>query len=101
MGYCAEMRNSVFFVSAENTGKVISKMKKHHYDFELDPEGNIIDISFVGDKIEDDLYAFKEIAPYVKEGSFIEMKGEDGAKWKWIFENGTCREVTAKFIWEE
>jgi hypothetical protein len=39
----------------------------------------------------------------LKEGvnsSYIEMYGEDGDKWRWIFKNGKCEEVYPKVIWE-
>lgn len=44
---------------------------------------------------------FKAIAPFVKDGSFLEIHGEDGAMWRWKFSNGKMRQIGAKIVWEE
>lgn len=33
-------------------------------------------------------------------GSYIEMRGEDGALWRWVFDGKTCKEITAKITWD-
>lgn len=101
MGYCAKMTRNKFFVPTEHTGIVMAKMRRYPYDLMLDRLGNIIRISFRGDKVDGDLEIFKTIAPYVRDGSSIEMLGEDGERWKWVFENGNCHEVRPKIIWDE
>lgn len=47
--------------------------------------GNIIDLFFIGEKIGDDEVLFNALAPFVERGSYIEMEGEDGNYWKWVF----------------
>lgn len=101
MGYCASMRDSKFFVEAQHTGIVLAKTKEWAYDFELDETGNVTGIEFLGEKVGEDYWMFQSIAPYVKDGSFIEMLGEDGEQWRWVFKDGNCREITAKVSWEE
>ena len=44
---------------------------------------------------------FQSIAPYVQDGSYIWMIGEDGSQWRWVFQSGVCREVNAKVEWRE
>ena len=64
--------------------------------------GDIIDIDFIGEKIGDDNLLFSKIAPFVKEGSFIDMVGGNGMIWKWIFENKKCKEsnpLVNEFRW--
>jgi hypothetical protein len=39
------------------------------------------------------------IAPYVEENSYIEMVGEDGDRWRWVFKNGKCEEKYPEVIW--
>lgn len=39
-------------------------------------------------KIGDEEKFFAAIAPIVVEGSFIDCEGEDGAEWRWMWENG-------------
>ena len=62
---------------------------------------DIVGIEFEREKIGDELILFTAIAPYVDAGSFIEMVGEDGAKWRWCFDGKTCEEVYAETVWPE
>ena len=39
------------------------------------------------------------IAPYVEAGSYIEMYGEDGDKWRYVFDGKTVKEVYPKVEW--
>jgi len=60
-----------------------------------DETQEIRDISFEGEKIGDEAVLFGAIAPFVEPGSYIEMHGEDGAIWRWIFDGKTCEEKAA------
>jgi hypothetical protein len=64
-----------------------------------DGDGVIGNIGFRGEKYGDDTVLFTAIAPFVEPGSYIEMNGEDGALWRWIFKNGTVDEVSATITW--
>ena len=61
--------------------------------------GDINEIEFVGQKIGDDEILFKAIAPFVEDGSYIEMCGEDGLMWRWEFKDGRLIEKTAHITW--
>lgn len=61
----------------------------------LDEEGNILDMNFMGEKAADDELLFQKIAPFVENGSYIEMQGEQGEVWRWIFEDGVLHEREA------
>ena len=54
---------------------------------------------FSGEKLGDDYSFFFTIAPFVEDGSYIEMLGEDGDKWRWIFKDGKCNEKYPKVEW--
>jgi hypothetical protein len=69
------------------------------YDPEADEHGDIVDVQFIGEKLGDELLFFKAIAPFVEPGSFIEMRGEDGGMWRWVFDGTTCKEVYATVTW--
>ena len=99
MGYCMSMSASNFFVSTENVGRFLSVLWRYPYDYTFDVDGNITEIEYVGEKLGRDFELFQKVAPFVRDGSFIEMYGEDGERWRWIFKNGKCREVTAKVTW--
>lgn len=54
---------------------------------------------FEGEKLGDDYNLFCAVAPFVEDGSYIEMSGEDGCLWRWVFENGKCKEIYPNIIW--
>lgn len=62
--------------------------------------GDIVDISFNGDKYGDDDILFNTLAPFVRSGSFISMRGEDGALWRWYFIDGECVAQEGKISFE-
>lgn len=101
MSYCMFMKSANFFIPAEYAGIVLAKTDLMEYSFELDPDGNIMDIEFIGEKLYDDFSIFQAIAPYVKDGSYIEMMGEDGEQWRWVFQDGECQEIKATVSWSK
>lgn len=62
-------------------------------------EGDIVFLSFRGEKSGQDDILFKAISPFVKEGSYVSMRGEDGAIWRWYFNGQTCIEQEGKVVW--
>lgn len=75
-------------------------MEAFRWPVEHDIEGNITAISFAGEKSGDDEHFFGCIAEFVGDGSFIEMHGEDGAMWRWIFSCGKVVEKHATVSWD-
>lgn len=75
-------------------------MRKCRYSVRIDFDDNIIDICFEGEKLGDDLIVFNVIAPFVRDGSFLEMRGEDNERWRWLFKYGVCREVYPTVTWD-
>jgi len=61
---------------------------------------DVDDISFEGEKIGQEDFLFRAIAPYVTDGSYIEMQGEDGALWRWLWARGEFHEQEAIISWE-
>jgi len=74
-------------------------MKAWRWEIYEDEEGNVIDIDFYGEKLGDDEILLSAIAPFVKDGSFIEMMGEDDGHWRWCFENKKVVEKDAQITW--
>jgi hypothetical protein len=102
MGYCATLVQSEFFVATEHTGRVLRKLENYGYSPSLDDDGNIVEIDFIADKLRyDENTMFQAVAPYVKDGSFIEMRGEDGTLWRWVFADKKCKEVKAEVTWPD
>ncbi len=61
---------------------------------------DVTDIQFTGEKIGDDETLFNAIAPFVEKGSYIQMSGEDGESWRWVFNGKTCESLAPKISWE-
>jgi hypothetical protein len=64
------------------------------------PDKDVVFISFCGEKMGDDTVLFSALAPFVEDGSYIEMQGEEGEIWRWTFVDGKLKEVSAKILWE-
>lgn len=125
MGYCIRQHKANFFIGVENQAAALAAMiklgneKRNFYWVELndfvnsttlaevldawrweprqDKDGNIVGISFVGEKIGDEEILWNTLAPYVRKDSYIEMGGEDGACWRWVFNGTTCTEISPKW----
>lgn len=116
MGYCMRQIKSQFKIKEENIKYAYSALQNLFYfsnksydcvnsnsvcdaqtfeetmeairwKVELSDNGDVTSIEFLGEKYGDDSTFFFILAPYVEDGSYIMMEGEDGNKWKWIFEN--------------
>lgn len=57
-------------------------------------------IEFRGEKLGDDDLLFEAIAPWVEHGSYIEMRGEDGQLWRWMFKYRQVRQIYPKWEWD-
>ncbi len=58
-------------------------------------------ISFEGEKYSgDEMTTLEAIAPFVKKGSYIEMLGEEGEHFRWVFNGKKMQEQQAKIVWE-
>jgi len=66
-------------------------------------DGDIDNLEFENEKSGQDKLLFAAIAPFVEEGSYVAMRGEDDDVWRWFFRDKKCftqgAEVT--FVFEE
>jgi len=70
---------------------IFEAIEEWRWSFIVDKNnGNIVGIKFNGEKLGDDFYLFEAIAPFVKDGSFIEISMRDNADWRWVFIQGGC-----------
>jgi len=84
MGYCIQQQASQFFVDAQAADPVADLMMDYHYQPSFDSGGNIDGVEFCAEKLHCEYEMFQEIAPFVRNGSFIEMRGEDSIIWRWV-----------------
>lgn len=126
MGYCIYLKKENFSILPENYAaalKAIKNLPENHYSWvdsnfrvnndlpsmleawgweaKLDPDGKIIGISFQGEKMGDEEILFQTIAPFVIDKSYIEMHGEDGDCWRWVFVDGKLLTSKPKVEWGE
>jgi hypothetical protein len=67
----------------------------------INDDGHIGRLHFQADSAGDDARLFATLAPYVAKGSFLEMQGEDGETWRWVFDGQSCRQVKPSITWPE
>lgn len=75
-------------------------LKAWRWEPDLNEEGDIVYLSFIGEKSGQDDVILNAIAPYVKEGSYISMRGEDGALWQWFFDGKELKEKYGRVVYE-
>lgn len=115
MGYYAFSTNTEFYLGKECVQAAFDAIKKasnmnldandfkdamadYGFIVEADAEGNYDSLCFPDEKLYYAYIPLNAIAPYVKNGSSIEMIGEDGTMWRWLFRDGSCVEQYAKEI---
>lgn len=125
MGYSMRQSGGGFFIRAQDHDAALAKLKAEHskdgfawtdsgfgnmatlvkalevlrWTPRLSGEGHINDLRFGGEKAGDEDRIFKTIAPYVSAGSFLEMTGEDGDLWRWVFDGKMCRRIRPTIGW--
>lgn len=75
-------------------------LREWRWEGDFDEDGNIVYLSFCGEKLGDDEVLFEALAPFIESGAEIEMEGEDGSLWKWCFENGEMREKHGRVVYD-
>jgi hypothetical protein len=74
------------------------------WGYEIAPREDTEDVDwiyFIGEKIGDEQYMFEAIAPFVEDGSWIQMSGEDGSIWRWVFRSGKCCDINGEVVFNE
>lgn len=127
MGYCVEQMNDFFVIKKENISSALNALQKRakqtafdwvdsrevlnapsfedamsecRWDIYYDSNGDVYGIAFNGEKLGSDFDIFETIAPYVEDGSFISMIGEDRYMFRWYFNNGKLIEEEGFITWK-
>ena len=101
MGYYITLADSRFTVDAKYAEKVSQELENHWYESIINESGCIDAIIFNGEKLGDAFEMFQRIAPMVDEGSYLQISGENGDLWRWVFIDGECYEIDAIITWPE
>ena len=73
------------YLAADTLGKALAEWRWDPGDLAVD--GSVVDLRFTGQSLGDEDILFATLAPFVSPGSFVEMIGEDGAVWRWAFQD--------------
>ena len=129
MGYCMNLCECDFFIEAKNKKKALKGLKELakkeknlswvcndviiesmdleealeeiRFEAELDEKKNVVGLDFTGEKLGQETKIFNAMAQFVKAGSYIQMYGEDGDKWRWVFDGKECKWVNPILTWPE
>jgi hypothetical protein len=102
MGYHIELVDQSFFVEAKNVSRVEGKLLDMLDFVKKDEEGNIVGVEVQGEnKLWDQQEILTGIAPFVRKGSFLEILGEDGDRWRWVLDGEKCYKVTPTITWRD
>jgi hypothetical protein len=130
MGYCVEVSEKTFNFNPEKAKQIKKKVKRYfeegkiegrwidkgevldaenivelfdalRFSIYLDEEDNLYKIDYMsGEKLDGcELNMFQCMAEFIND-SYIEYLGEDGEKWRYVFQDGECKEVYPKVTWE-
>lgn len=69
------------------------------YEVSVLGDGSVKIEYFAGEKYGNDERLFRSIAPFVVEGATIDCRGEDGALWRFVFENGAAIEEAGYVVY--
>lgn len=128
MGYYVNSMESSFMLKKENVDKAWDALKKLFdeiprigwasqkvinestsfeeameecgWTIEQNENGDYDSIYFSDEKYGDNEIELEAIAPYIENGSYIQMRGEEGDIWRWIFKDGKCIEKYATISFE-
>jgi len=70
------------------------------WDTEFSDDGDLVSVTFSGEKLGDDEDLWFNLAHLIEHGSYIEMLGEDDTRWRWVFWRGEFRTEHPRIIWD-
>jgi hypothetical protein len=113
MGYCAQQHDTSFLVTDQDGAHEALAKDIDEFNEAMSLEAMFDDIGWEWKPHihGDDLYQsiskvlsicdkfFETLAPFVKDGSYIAMVGEDNAIWRWYFTKGKCESQSGALSW--
>ena len=100
MGDNSYLRDGNVFIEAQHIGAAAPILSAADlYVAGIDTNGNITSIDFDGRDIGDDEEIARALAPYVRDGSYMELCDDMGYLWRWVFDGEGCTSVDAIVLW--
>ena len=76
-------------------------MSDFGYIPEYDENGSIDGFEYEGMRLRGDYEFWTALAPYVEEGCYLEVEGDDLEIWRWKFRNGKVVVQYPTFLWDD
>lgn len=97
-GYIAGWVNTKKVLDAETFEEALEEAR---FDIDSSSDEYYDGIWFNGEKYSgNEVDVLNAISPFVEDGSYIEMSGEEGERWRWIFRKDGVEEKYAKIVWD-
>lgn len=94
------MNNSAEDFRNRNIESLEKALGEWGYYPETDEAGNITDLYFDGGKMGDEDQMFEAIAPFVRQGSYLDFRGEEDAVWRWEFTGQSMIEKSGRVVFD-
>lgn len=93
------------FVSDRTWTEHLESLEDAMSDFgyipEYDEDGSIDGFEYEGKCLRGDYEFWTALAPYVEEGCYLEVEGDDLEIWRWKFKNGKVIVQYPTFLWDD
>jgi len=93
------------FVSDRTWTEHLKSLEDAMSDFgyipEYDENGSIDGFEYEGKRLRGDYEFWTALAPYVEEGCYLEVEGDDLEIWRWKFRNGKVVVQYPTFLWDD
>lgn len=76
-------------------------LRSWNWQVYMGEDGSVEHIEFQGEKFWSDEVLLQVLAPYVREGSYIIMSGEEGCHWRWRFSGGVLYEDDGRVVFDK
>lgn len=81
------------------SGDVKEMIEEWRYHLHENEDGNYVVEYFEGEKYGDEDQLFNALSPYMT--GYIEMRGEDGEQWKWVFGGPEVQILNGRMVYED
>ena len=85
----------------EHLNSLDDAMSDFGYIPEYDENGSIDGFEYEEKRLRGDYEFWTALAPYVEEGCYLEVEGDDLEIWRWKFRNGKVIVQYPTFLWDD
>jgi len=71
------------------------------FKLRVDGVGDVVGVNWEWEKLQSSIVNWLHaVAPFVPAGCYVEMLGEDGERWRYVFDGEKMTEKYPKIVWE-